>query len=560
MRKNAAKHALLMSVISLLLCVSMLVGTTFAWFTDEVTSSNNKIQSGTLQVDLELLGEDGEFKSIKESKTPIFYYDLWEPGYTDVKVLKIENEGTLALKWYAKFQSASALSKLAEVIDVYVLASETKLAAPDDRNLEGYTRVGTVADFVDTIESTTNGTLYPAGTESQASVAYLGIALKMQESAGNEYQGLELGAFDIQIVATQETYEPDSFNNQYDKDAQYPMIGNTTKDEGIVTTVRADNVEIAIPAEAPAGNYSIVITNKNEATDENGQTTYTADIDLLKDGVKVERNDNTVYLVTIKLGEGKSIVKVLHKGVEVNDYAYDPESGILTFKTDSFSPFSVIYEENKSVKVNSSEEFLSVLANAEAGTIIDATGVTVVPIEDVNATITIPAGVSVKGAEFAPNGACWLLIGEGDQAVAFEDCTFIGLPLDQFKIATKGCDDITYTNCTFTGMIMINNTDKRDAVNTFNNCSFGLADGFIKCGYVNCMAANNIFNQCTFNYAGGSTMGSNQYLQWNAVNSYSENTNTLEENNYTTYVELNGCVRNGCGTHKNTANSTLIVK
>ena len=34
-RKNLTRNALFTSIISLLLCVSMLVGTTFAWFTDE---------------------------------------------------------------------------------------------------------------------------------------------------------------------------------------------------------------------------------------------------------------------------------------------------------------------------------------------------------------------------------------------------------------------------------------------------------------------------------------------------------------------------------------------
>ena len=136
-----------------------------------------------------------------------------------------------------------------------------------------------------------------------------------------------------------------------------------------------------------------------------------------------------------------------------------------------------------------------------------------------------------------------------NQAVVFEDCTFTGLPLDQFKIATNGCDDITYTNCTFTGLIMINNCDNRDAVNTFNNCSFGLTEGF-KVGYVNCMAATSIFNQCTFDYTGGSNMNMG-VTKLNAVNAYSENT---------TYVELNGCVRNNCTTYANTSNSTLVVR
>ena len=220
-KQKSTKRALLLSALSLLMCVSMLIGSTFAWFTDSVTSGSNKIQSGTLKLDLELLDkESGNWNSIKESKAPIFDYDLWEPGYTDVKILKVENEGNLALKWIAKFVSNGDLSILADVIDVYVKPSATELTYPADRNLEGYENVGTVADFVDTIEETTYGNL--AGGES----AYLGIALKMQESAGNDYQGLSLGTFDIQILATQDTVESDSFDNQYDKNAEYPEIAD----------------------------------------------------------------------------------------------------------------------------------------------------------------------------------------------------------------------------------------------------------------------------------------------------------------------------------------------
>lgn len=215
-KQKLTKRALIISALSLLVCVSMLIGSTFAWFTDDVTSADNKIQAGTLKLDLELLDKEAGWVSIKESKDPIFDYDKWEPGYTDVKILKVENEGSLALKWMAKFISTYQLSELADVIDVYVCPSETELNYPDNRNLNGYKLVGTVRDFVNSIETTTYGNL------DAGEVAFLGIALKMQESAGNKYQGLDLGgAFDIQIVATQYTNESDSFNNQYDNDAEY---------------------------------------------------------------------------------------------------------------------------------------------------------------------------------------------------------------------------------------------------------------------------------------------------------------------------------------------------
>lgn len=197
----------------------MLLGTTFAWFTDSVNSSNNKIQSGDLKVDLELLDKDtGLWNSIKEDKTALFNYDNWEPGYTEVKVLKVENEGSLALQWKAKFISDSELSELANVIDVYVLPSATELTYPTSRDLENYVWVGSVADFVNTLSETTNGILLAND------YSYLGIALKMQ-NVGNEYQGLSIGGtFDIQILATQVSNESDAFGNDYDVDATLDYV------------------------------------------------------------------------------------------------------------------------------------------------------------------------------------------------------------------------------------------------------------------------------------------------------------------------------------------------
>ena len=86
----------------------------------------------------------GAWYSVKESKDPIFNYEYWEPGYTNVAFLKVENEGNLALKWQARFISDAAVSKLAEVIDVYVMPSETELSYDNlTRDFDGWQRVGT---------------------------------------------------------------------------------------------------------------------------------------------------------------------------------------------------------------------------------------------------------------------------------------------------------------------------------------------------------------------------------------------------------------------------------
>ena len=55
--KKTTKRALLSSVMAIVLCLAMLIGTTFAWFTDSASTAVNKIQAGTL--DVQLLDEDG---------------------------------------------------------------------------------------------------------------------------------------------------------------------------------------------------------------------------------------------------------------------------------------------------------------------------------------------------------------------------------------------------------------------------------------------------------------------------------------------------------------------
>lgn len=222
-----AKKAFVASLFATLLCVSMLVGSTFAWFTDSVTSAGNIIKSGTLDIDLLAKGgETGytEYTSLGTEHTPVFNYTLWEPGYTSWANVKVENKGSLALKYTMTITAkgangdaiAAAAIKLAEVIDVYYKASE--VAKPASRDLSGLTKIGTLAEVLAGGGAVTVNDNMLAGASDFAT-----IALHMQETAGNEYQNLSVGtSFDIMIVATQYTYESDSFNDQYDVNAEYP--------------------------------------------------------------------------------------------------------------------------------------------------------------------------------------------------------------------------------------------------------------------------------------------------------------------------------------------------
>lgn len=219
---KATKRALLSGVAALFLCFAMLLGTTYAWFTDGVTSSGNKIKSGTLDIDLLVKDVDGAYVSVKDSEAPIFDYQNWEPGYTEVVNLMVKNNGTLALQYSMHLVTEGLVKdyldneiKISDVIDVYYADEEISL--PTRESFDAAVADGTLKEIGNLTETLFAGAMikdYLLAGQSDCAT----VVLKMRESAGNEYQGLSVGtSFDINIFATQYTYEEDAFDNQYDK-------------------------------------------------------------------------------------------------------------------------------------------------------------------------------------------------------------------------------------------------------------------------------------------------------------------------------------------------------
>ena len=198
MKKNTTKRALLLSVISIVVCLTMLVGSTFAWFTDNASTSVNKIQAGTLKIALEYEKEPGVWDDA-EGKTLDFIKAeagsgeevLWEPGCTyNLPKIRIRNDGNLALKYKILIKGIIGDAKLNEVIDW----TFNNIDADPEHEYE----------------------LMPEETSDEIT-----ISGHMQETAGNEYKGLSIeGAF-LTVIATQDTVEYDSHDNQYDKDAPF---------------------------------------------------------------------------------------------------------------------------------------------------------------------------------------------------------------------------------------------------------------------------------------------------------------------------------------------------
>ena len=207
--KRATKRALLTSVMALVMCVVMLVGTTFAWFTDTASTGVNKIQAGNLDIELQMKDNDGNWVKAEGQTLTFKTKDnraadkiLWEPGCRyELPELRIVNKGNLALKYKVIINGIEGDAKLNEAIDWTITYGNENDKLTDDINKFEYKMLPKAAGEAD----------YPSQTFT--------IKGTMKKEAGNEYQGLSIDGIGITVVATQYTYEYDSMDNLYDQNA-----------------------------------------------------------------------------------------------------------------------------------------------------------------------------------------------------------------------------------------------------------------------------------------------------------------------------------------------------
>ena len=243
--RKSTKRALITSALAILMCVAMLIGTTFAWFTDTASTGVNKIQAGNLDVDIvdenggSLDGKSLSFKNVGGG-TDI----LWEPGATfNLDSFKIVNKGNLALKYKVIISGVNGNAKLLKAIDFTIngepLADWDGILLPEGKKATTDNEVVGVTDLI-----TISGT--------------------MKKEAGNEYQGLSIDGIGITVVATQYTYEYDSTDNTYDADAGQDTAFYTLAEFNALT-------------EIPEG-VKVAYVNLNGASLEGGLTIGNEDI------------------------------------------------------------------------------------------------------------------------------------------------------------------------------------------------------------------------------------------------------------------------------------------
>ena len=336
--RKSTKRALLGSVMAMVLCLAMLVGATFAWFTDTASTGVNKIQAGNLDVVLEMQNADGKWVSA-EGKTLDFVKAadakdeaiLWEPGCTyELPALRIRNNGNLALKYQVIITGINGSAKLNTVID------------------------WTIGDVAMGAEQ------HLAAGESSAFT----IKGHMKESADNEYMNESIDGIAITVVATQDTVESDSFNNTYDANATYPVVAvgdvNTDGDTVLKDKEEDHTIQVTVPAGAlDEGVQSLKLEVVKSATPAgvkvaSTESSQSYEVTMKDQSGNAVSTNGTLMTVEMNVGKNRTALKLYHDGEKMtkdsgtltdaaDHYVYDAATGYVTMKVSHFSPFTAVF-------------------------------------------------------------------------------------------------------------------------------------------------------------------------------------------------------------------------
>ena len=490
--KRATKRALLTSVMALVMCVVMLAGTTFAWFTDTASTGVNKIQAGNLDVALEMavgktdggetIWENAEGKTL-QFKTADGRTDniLWEPGCRyQLPELRVVNNGNLALKYIIK-----------------VTGIETNHEdVPGEPNLNDVItwEIKYSDDAVWHDEAGTFKAGYSLAPNASNVVTIKGV---MDKNAGNEYQGLSIDGVSVTVYATQMTAEFDSIDNLYDKDAAYKGSQEFTSGTHVLNKggVALNPHDVAVLVSGAGTDVTITggYYDGGKGGDNRCVQVDTGAKVTIKDGTFTVGGDATGLGNSVILCNGGTVV--IEGGFFYTDYAYrnfyyvlnqqNSNPGTITVKGGTF----VNYDPSKgddNLHGNFVPAGYSVISEKHGEdtwfTVVKGTGATVGTQEDLTNAITNNTTSTVKlttaGTYTLPSleNRDVTIIGTKDTVINLTNAvkkansvTFDGVTVNFGTDNYKGfqhTSPVVYKDCTINGFM----TTYGDTV--FENCTF----------------------------------------------------------------------------------------
>ncbi len=510
---SRTKNALIASLLSVVMCISMLVSSTFAWFTDSASTGVNKIVAGNLDIAVfegQVAGGSITYSDQIDTDTKLFDDAvLWEPGHTQVAYLKVENKGTLALKYNFNInvvnerEGKNAAGEPIELSKVLQFKVTELTAAEFFATREDAIAATALAGKAGALASTTVSDSMLAGGPAK----YYALVVWMPTGTNNDanHNGTDIPSIQlgVNVVAAQLNQENDSFGNDYDLDASYPASagfrydktnGSNGQDGGLTVSVPAganltdengaaipDGTELVLSVEPTATNPNVVVND--------GETAETYEISLKTlDGKKVTSDKEMA--IDLPIGAGRVADFTLYHNETVIDSTYNIGTGILSFKTKNFSPFTVV--ENATLSESTARALL------DKGGVVDFKGAVMYNDKnDINyganlREYTFKAGTTVKNLVLTGrSGATRWLHSEGD--VTFENCVFeAGAVYAAHFDSGKGT--ITFKNCTLSGWSSFGRSFDKVV---FENCTFDEAVNNDSWGLLRFYCDGAITN-CTF--------------------------------------------------------------
>ncbi len=364
------------SLLTLVLCVVMLIGTTFAWFTDSASTGINKITAGNLDIALSYkTAAASDYTEVSADADDLFLdvngqTILWEPGAVSVCYFKLENLGTLDASY------KMAVSYEDTVIHTNA-SGEVKLSNALKTAIVPLSEGATLSRAQAVAEVEANGRTVALGYKDAEGVAiaskdttYFAMVIYMPTDIDNNYN-LPTGAraleiqLGIDLVATQLASEEDSFDNTYDKFADYPnfpdriYVAETLPytNEKIVIEDYEKGYWITIPAGAIVPNSAnpnpASVTVAFNAEPGANQVTYSLS---LKDEKNNDLGLNKAASITTYIGLGLS--EVASDNVSVR---YIESNGEVVLTATSVGSYVVTYKNPNVTVVSNAEEFISAM-------------------------------------------------------------------------------------------------------------------------------------------------------------------------------------------------------
>ena len=191
---KAVKRSIILCALSLALCVALLVGSTFAWFSDSITNSGNTITAGNLtaQWSYRTLNDDTAAYEPVSEELALFSSDtVWQPGEPHGYDFKVENTGSVDFEWELTIDLADTAGEsqnnLTDVLVVYVDGVKSDVAFADGAVVINGTLAATDGETT-------------AGTDESS--CEFSLAFAISESAGNDYQNSSV-SFSLTLSAKQ---------------------------------------------------------------------------------------------------------------------------------------------------------------------------------------------------------------------------------------------------------------------------------------------------------------------------------------------------------------------